>query len=86
MSDGVRWAWRPQEGPQKALVDCPVKEKAHDVGTLAGKDRPSRARTMEELQALAGIDSFAAKTCSAHRWCFCCKGSRPLQRSMESMV
>jgi hypothetical protein len=26
MSDAVRWAWRPQEGPQKALVDCPVKE------------------------------------------------------------
>ena len=26
MSDGVRWAWRPQEGPQKALVDCPLKE------------------------------------------------------------
>ena len=22
MSDGVRWAWRPQ----KALVDCPLKE------------------------------------------------------------
>jgi hypothetical protein len=21
MSDGVRWAWRPQEGPQKALVE-----------------------------------------------------------------
>jgi hypothetical protein len=20
MSDGVRWAWRPQEGPQQALV------------------------------------------------------------------
>ena len=29
---------------------------AHDVGTLAGKDRPSRARTMEELQALAVIE------------------------------
>jgi hypothetical protein len=26
MSDAVRWAWRPQEGPQKALVDCPLKE------------------------------------------------------------
>ena len=26
MSDGVRWAWRPQEGPQQALVRCPVKE------------------------------------------------------------
>src|SRR5215467_13118976 len=28
---------------------------AHDVGTLAGKNRPSRARTMEELQALPVI-------------------------------
>jgi len=26
MSDGVRWAWRPQAGPQQALVRCPVKE------------------------------------------------------------
>jgi hypothetical protein len=26
MSDGVRWASRPQEGPQKALVDCSLKE------------------------------------------------------------
>ena len=22
----MSWAWRPQAGPQKALVDCPVKE------------------------------------------------------------
>jgi hypothetical protein len=26
MSDAVRWAWRPQEGPQKAVVDCPQRE------------------------------------------------------------
>jgi hypothetical protein len=26
MSDRARWAWRPQDGPQKALVDCWVKE------------------------------------------------------------
>ena len=26
MSDRERWAWRPQNGPQKALVDCSVKE------------------------------------------------------------
>src|SRR6516162_5410644 len=31
---------------------------AHDVGTLAGKDRPSRGRTMEELQALAVIEGI----------------------------
>jgi hypothetical protein len=24
--DPNRWAWRPQAGPQKALVDCPLKE------------------------------------------------------------
>jgi hypothetical protein len=28
---------------------------AHDVGTLAGKDRPSRGRAMEKLQAHAVI-------------------------------
>jgi hypothetical protein len=28
---------------------------AYDVGTLTGKDRPSRGRTVEELQALAVI-------------------------------
>jgi hypothetical protein len=22
----MSWAWRPQAGPQKSLVDCPVKE------------------------------------------------------------
>jgi hypothetical protein len=26
MLEPNRWAWRPQEGPQKALVDCPLKE------------------------------------------------------------
>jgi hypothetical protein len=26
MSDRERWAWRPQSGPQQALVDCSVKE------------------------------------------------------------
>src|SRR5260221_1066172 len=31
---------------------------AHDVGTLTGKDRPSRGRTMEELQALAVIEGI----------------------------
>ena len=22
----MSWAWRPQAGPQKALVECPLKE------------------------------------------------------------
>ena len=22
----MSWAWRPQEGPQQSLVDCPMKE------------------------------------------------------------
>jgi hypothetical protein len=35
---------------------------AHDVGTLAGKDRPSRGRTMEELQALAVIEGIEVDT------------------------
>jgi hypothetical protein len=26
MIDRELWAWRPQSGPQKALVDCSVKE------------------------------------------------------------
>jgi hypothetical protein len=26
MSERERWAWRLQSGPQKALVDCSVKE------------------------------------------------------------
>jgi hypothetical protein len=26
MLEPNRWAWRPQAGPQKALVDCPLKE------------------------------------------------------------
>src|SRR5215813_7057866 len=35
---------------------------AHHVGTLAGKDRPSRGRTMEELQALAVIEGIEVDT------------------------
>src|SRR5580700_10635995 len=35
---------------------------AHDVGTLARKDRPSRGRTMEELQALAVIEGIEVDT------------------------
>jgi hypothetical protein len=35
MSDRERWAWRPQSGPQKALVDCSVKEVFFD-GTRGG--------------------------------------------------
>src|SRR5215469_14430053 len=51
---------------------------AHDVGTLAGKDRPSRGRTMEELQALAVIKGIEVdpeieihRQYGAHlpRWC-----------------
>jgi hypothetical protein len=51
---------------------------AHDVGTLARKDRPSSGRTMEELQALAVIEGIEVDTeieingqYGAHlpRWC-----------------
>src|ERR1700745_437160 len=35
---------------------------ARDVGALAGKDRPSRSRTMEELQALAVIEGIEVDT------------------------
>src|SRR5215468_1148867 len=35
---------------------------AHDVGTLAGKDRPARGRPMEELQALAVIEGIEVDT------------------------
>src|SRR5262249_49771104 len=35
---------------------------AHDVRALAGKDRPARGRTMEELQALAVIEGIEVDT------------------------
>src|SRR5262245_7858716 len=35
---------------------------AHDVGTLPGKDRPPRGRTMEELQALAVVKGIEVDT------------------------
>ena len=35
---------------------------AHDVGTLAGKGRPSRGRPMEELQAFAVIEGIEVDT------------------------
>src|SRR5262249_60151527 len=50
----------------------------HDVRTLPGKDRPSRGRPMEELQALAVIEGIEVDTeieingqYGAHlpRWC-----------------
>jgi len=33
MSDRARWAWRPQDGPQKALVDCSAKEILETIPT-----------------------------------------------------
>jgi len=39
------------EGIEKGMPEL----VAHDVGTLPRKDRPSRGRTMEELQALAVV-------------------------------
>src|SRR5262249_24894205 len=46
------------EGIEKRMPEL----VAHDVGTLAGKDRPSRGRPMEELQTLAGIQGIEVDT------------------------
>jgi hypothetical protein len=55
MSDGVRWAWRPQEGPQKALVDCPLKEIFFG-GTRGGGKTDGVLRSKRSARALIICD------------------------------
>ena len=31
MSDGVRWAWRPQEGPQQEQMPLPIEAKGKEA-------------------------------------------------------
>jgi hypothetical protein len=53
----MSWAWRPQAGPQKALVECPLKEifpakPRHRGGCRAGVN--------ETLPAVAGREDCDA--------------------------
>jgi hypothetical protein len=74
MSDAVRWAWRPQEGPQKALVDCPVKEIF--FGGTRGGGKTDGVLGKWALASKVRLSTFGATACpeqhkvraSGRRW------------------
>ena len=54
-----RWSWRPQAGPQKSLVDCPVKE------IFFGGTRGGGKRTQPSSYARAPVSFMTA---AGHEW------------------
>ena len=60
MSDGERWAWRPQEGPQYALVICPLKE------IFFGGTRAAAEPTLDQ-QATSILPPLNVKTARSWR-------------------
>jgi hypothetical protein len=61
MSDGVRWAWRPQEGPQKALVDCLAARISEILRRGAGA-RPDHPITGHERPTFAAMHGLTCYT------------------------
>jgi hypothetical protein len=63
MSDGVRWAWRPQEGPQKALVDYAhvARHRRGDCQISQGPNGEVRVRLHDKHAALVSAGPAVAK-------------------------